>query len=198
MRSLIVAALLFASQAHATGDCISPDESELARLVNEYRTQNGLAALPVSRWLSATGQWHAWDLIANNPVTGACNLHSWSGARPDLWSAVCYTADHAQAAQMWIKPWQISAGRYVGNGFELAAVAFPAQTPISALNWWKGSPAHNDVILQRGAWASINLRGLGTGMLGTVAVLWFGDSLDTDVAMLPCATDDIFTNGFEG
>lgn len=197
MRALIAAALLFASQAHATGDCISPDEAELARLVNEYRVANGLAELPVSRWLSATGQWHAWDLIANNPVTGACNLHSWSGARPDLWSAVCYTADHAQAAGMWAKPREISANRYMGNGFELAAVAFPAQTPVSALNQWKGSPAHNAVILQTGAWAGINLRGLGAGMLGTVAVLWFGDAQDTDVAMLPCATGDIFADGFE-
>lgn len=201
MRPLIVAALLCATQAHATGDCISPDEVELARLVNEYRTQNGLAALPVSRWLSATGQWHVWDRI-NNPsaVGGSCNPHSWSNNPPlgVTWQGVCYTSDHAQAAQMWGKPRQISVNRYVGNGFELAADSGGTQTPAQALAQWQGSPAHNTVILQQGAWSGITFGGLGTGLGAGYAVLWFGDSFDTDAAMLPCATDDIFTNGFEG
>lgn len=200
--ALFVAVLLLlcvavAARAEPPGQCLSADEAQLVQLVNQYRVANGRPALPATHWLSTTGQWHAWDLINNNPVSGACNLHSWSAARPDLWQAVCYTADHAQAPQMWGKPGQISGGRYLGNGYELAAVAFPVQTPQSALLQWQGSPAHNAVILQTGVWAGVNLTGVGAGMLGSVAVLWFGDGLDPDPPLPACSAEAVFADGFE-
>ena len=182
------------------GDCLSPAEIELAQLVNAYRVQNGLTALPTSRWLSATAQWHIWDRI-NNPqaVGGICNTHSWSNNPPAgvTWSGVCYTSDHAQASGMWIKPREISVSRYVGTGYELAADS-PGQTPENALLQWQNSPAHNTVILQTGVWSGITFGGLGVGMGANYAVLWFGDRVDTDVAMLPCGSDSVFSNGFEG
>ena len=109
---------------------------------------------------------------------------------------MCYTSDHSQAAQMWAKPSQISAGRLGGNGYELAADAI-GQTPANALLQWQNSPSHNPVILNQGVWSSVTFRGIGTGMLGPYAVLWLGDAVDTDAAMLPCSTDSIFANGLE-
>lgn len=200
MRLLLLILVAFASSARATGDCLSPDEVELARILNEYRAQNGLAALPTSRWLSATAQWHIWDRI-NNPsaVGGVCNTHSWSNSPPPgvFWQGMCYTSDHAQASQMWAKPRQISASRYAGNGFELAADTGGVMTAAQALAQWQGSPAHNAVILQQGSWAGISFGGLGVGLGAGYAVLWFGDRVDTDVAMVPCATDAVFADGFE-
>lgn len=188
-------AVFWALSTHSptpAGVCLSAEEAELVRLVNEYRVANGRVALPASYWLSTTAQWHGWDLTNNNPVTAVCNLHSWSTAMPALWQAVCYTPDHAQAAQMWGKPGQISSGRYVGAGYENAVVA---NTAASALAWWQSSPAHNAVILQQGIWAGVNFTGLGTGFNGSFGLLWFGDGADPDGVMYPCA--GIFSDGFE-
>lgn len=182
-----------------TGNCLNTEEAALVQAVNAYRVQNGKAALPASYWLSTTGQWHGWDLQANAPVGGNCNLHSWSAAMPNLWQGVCYTPDHAQAAQMWGKPRQISLNTYTGNGYENAAVAGGIMTANVALTAWQNSPAHRDVILQQGVWAGVNFRGLGVGIVGNYAVLWFGDGIDPVGTMPECtgAAPAIYNNGFE-
>lgn len=182
-----------------TGNCLNTEEAALVQAVNAYRVQNGKAALPASYWLSTTGQWHGWDLQANAPVGGNCNLHSWSAAMPNLWQAVCYTPDHAQAAQMWAKPKQISLNRYTRNGYENAAVAGGLMTASIALTAWQNSPAHREVILQQGAWAGVNFTGLGVGIVGNYAVLWFGDGTDPAGTMPECtgASPAIYNNGFE-
>src|SRR5574343_1123774 len=112
MLELLLAAALAIPVPENTGLCLNANEGELARLVNEYRVANGRAALPVSKWLATTGQYHSWDLLTNNPTSATCNGHSWSALPPPgvTWQAVCYTPDHAQAQQMWMKPFQISGG----------------------------------------------------------------------------------------
>ena len=182
-----------------TGVCLNAQEAALVQLVNNYRVQNGKPALPASRWLVTTGQWHVWDRIANNAVGGACNPHSWSAAMPNLWQPVCYTSDHAQAAQMWAKPRQISLGAYSGNGFENSADSGAPMTAAQALLQWQGSPAHRDVILNQGSWAGIAFGGLGVGIQGNYAVLWFGDRADTSGTLTECAAapDTVFAGNFE-
>lgn len=196
----LIAALAFsgAARAEPPGQCVTAAEAELVQLVNAYRVQNGRPALPATRWLSSTAQWHAWDSETNgHTFVPPCGPHSWSGARPDLWTAVCYTPDHAQAAQMWNKPSQISGGRYIGTGYELIAFAGPPQTPQGALAQWQGSPAHNTVILQQGVWAGVNLTGLGVSIQGATATLWFGDGADPDSPLPACALEMVFADGFE-
>lgn len=190
MNGLILAAVLA---------CSSPEELELVRLVNEYRGQNGLPALPTSHWLASTARWKVWDRI-NNPsaVGGVCSSHSWSNSPPVgvFWSGVCYTMDHAQASQMYVKPRQISATVYSGNGFELTADAGGTQTAQQALDQWKNSPSHNTVILQQGPWSGV-LQGVGTGIGASYAVMWFGDGVNAGGPALPCQTDAVFASGFE-
>lgn len=196
----LLAAVGFSSAARAEppGECLNPQEAELVQLVNAYRVANGRTALPASRWVATTAQWHVWDSETNgHTFLPPCGPHSWSNARPDLWQAVCYTPDHAQAAQMWGKPGQISGGRYVGNGYELIAFAGPPQTAANALAQWQGSPFHNPVILQQGVWAGVNFTGLGVGLDGATAALWFGDGFDPDGVLMPCAAEAVFADGFE-
>lgn len=200
---LVVLAPLAGAQAVPvppnTGVCLNAEEAALVQLVNNYRVQNGKPALPASRWLVTTGQWHVWDRMSNNAVGGACNPHSWSAAMPALWQAVCYTDDHAQAAQMWGKPRQISLGSYNGNGFENTADAGVPMTAAQALSQWQGSPAHRDVILNQGSWSGISFGGIGVGIQGNYAVLWFGDRVDSSGTLAPCATapDAVFAGNFE-
>lgn len=195
---LSLSSMIQAQSPNNIGICLSEQENELSILVNNYRVQNGLQPVPVSYWMSTVGQWHVWDLMTNNPVGGVCNMHSWSNAMPTLWQGMCYTPDHAQASQMWNKPRQISQNVFNGNGYENAAVSGGTMNASTALWVWQNSVPHNDVILNRGVWAGITFRAMGVGIYGNYAVLWFGDTMsDPAGTMILCASDDLFSNGFE-
>jgi len=184
-----------------TGNCLNAQEAEVATLINAYRIANGLAPIAVSHSLSATGQWHAWDLTANNPVGGSCNMHSWSGTRPTQWNGVCY-GSAASAAGMWNKPREISTNLYNSNGYEIAAADFGTITPAVALTTWQNSPLHSDVILNRGVWGGQVWRSMGVGLVAGYAVVWFGTLVDPAGTMAPCQSgggpiDNVFDNGLE-
>ena len=186
----------FPVQAQEIGQCLTADEAQLAALINQYRQDNALQPVQVSKSLTSVAQWHVWDLLNNNPVGGECNLHSWSDYGT-LWNAVCYTADHAQASGMWNKPSEITGGLYWAYGYEIAVSSSGTITPTSALNAWKNSPGHNDVILNQGIWASSNpWPAMGVGMLEGYAVVWFGDSADPAGTLTECG-EAIFSDGFE-
>lgn len=167
------------------GDCLSADEATLAQLVNDYRQANNLEPIPVTVSLSMVAQWHVWDLEVNDPTGGQCNLHSWSDG--DLWTPVCYTADHANASGMWDKPREITSNAYGGNGFEIAYWSSGTATPAGTLSGWQGSPGHNDVILNNGIWDSRNpWPAMGVGMRGGYAVIWFGGIADPQGTIGEC------------
>jgi len=166
-------------------ECLSPQEAQLADLINAYRADNGLAAIPVTVSLTVVAQWHAWDLDTNAPHDGSCNLHSWSAQ--DAWSAVCYTSDHAQAQGMWDKPREITQDAYAGNGYEIAYWSSGTATPSGALAGWQSSSGHNDVILNQGIWTGRNpWPAMGIGMREGYAVVWFGDIADPQGNISTC------------
>lgn len=192
---------LATAQYANTADCLNPQEASLLALVNQYRQQNGLPAVATSFSLSSVGQWHVWDLETNDPWTGgACNLHSWSNARPAIWQPMCYTNDHAQAAQMWNKPRQITGNLYTSPGYENAAWTSGTITAAGALQMWKNSPGHNQVILNQGGWAGQTWRAMGVGVSEHFAVLWFGAQTDPLGTMATCGSTlpgEVFKDGFE-
>ena len=198
----LLAALAGAGAAGAfdPGVCLSSDEAALLEMVNQYRMDEGHAAVPWSRSLSKVAQWHVWDLTMNSPHSPAqCNLHSWSDQGMGLWTQVCYTSDHAQAQKMWDKPSEITGGTYSANGYEIAVTGFGSLTPSEALAAWQGSPGHNEVILNLGDWASRDpWPAMGVGMMGGFAVVWFGDMTDPRGTILACSEAQIFSHGFEG
>ncbi|HEY8429041.1 MAG TPA: CAP domain-containing protein, partial [Sandaracinaceae bacterium] len=146
---------------------------ELIELVNAYRADNGLPAIPASPSLCTVAAAHTRDLAENAPHTEpGCNLHSWSDR--GSWTPCCYTPDHAAAQCMWDKPRELT--EYPGNGYENAFAG--RNDPQSALMGWQSSPAHDDVILNRGIWADRPWRALGADVHGGFAVLWFGHEDD--------------------
>lgn len=158
-----------------SGAACSADALLLMNLVNEYRGEHGLDAIPASSSMCIVGDAHVLDLAINAPdAPDACNMHSWSGVGE--WSSCCYTPDHAQAECMWNKPRELTA--YPGDGFENAASGRLGLTPAEALELWKGSPGHNDVILSQGIWANAPWLALGAGVDMGYAVLWFGRETD--------------------
>ncbi len=150
------------------------DALELVDLVNAYRAENGLPAIPASPSLCTVATTHVHDLADNGPhlQPGGCNLHSWSDQ--GSWSPCCYTPDHAQAQCMWDKPSELSV--YPGYGYENAASG--VSSPAQGLAAWKSSPPHNEVILNLGIWANHPWQALGADVHQGFSVLWFGEQVD--------------------
>lgn len=154
--------------------------AELPKLINDYRNQNGLPGIKISNKLSAVALAHIRDLSTYHPeqTCGANgNLHSWSdngnwqgvyGA--GNWKGCCYPSDHSNSVCMWDKPKEIA--NYQSNGYEIAHSG--SSTAQGALNSWKNSPLHNDVILNKGIWTNYQWKAIGALCGGGYACAWFG------------------------
>lgn len=159
----------------ATVTGCSTEALQLITLLNDYRLENTLPAIPASPSLCLVGDLHVGDLVDNSPDAPAnCNMHSWSDQ--GAWSACCYTADHAQAQCMWGKPMELTT--YPSNGYENSAKSGGTMTPSQALTQWKNSSGHNAVMLNEGIWANSTWRAVGAGFKNGYAVLWFGTAID--------------------
>jgi len=155
---------------------LTGEELKLYNLLITYRTEHGLKQIQLSKSLTLVAQTHVRDLEMNNPAGGNCNMHSWS--EKGKWGACCYTPDHAQAKCMWDKPRQLTS--YTGNGFEIATGGVGPINAEMAMDSWKGSPAHNDVVLNNGQWEEMHWNAIGVGIFGEYAVVWFGSEIDKD------------------
>jgi uncharacterized protein YkwD len=182
----------FTTTATSPSVCLTPEEVELVRLVNEYRNQNGLPDVPASVSLTEVAHWHVIDLHENEPDSGtdsrglACNMHSWSDQHPELWTPVCYTNDHEYAEGMWDKPYEITDGVYSWTGYENAYGTGGQATAEGALSAWKSSAGHNAVILELNIWSGSDWPAVGVGIYEHHAVLWFGDGTDPQGTVEPC------------
>jgi len=179
------------SLTEVTGSIIEEDDLKrakaLVRVINQFRREQGLDEIPYSPRLTSVARWHVYDLEVNKPSGGSCNLHSWSdkGERSDFlakngvsWNSCCYTSDHARNSCMWNKPREISDGAYKGNGYEIAARNGRGITNYRALEQWKASPLHLDMILNRGKWAKSKWKAIGAAISSHYAVVWFGKETD--------------------
>lgn len=168
------------------GPSFSAESVQLCQLVNAYRQQKGLPAVPLSVALMTVAADHVGDMVAHpEAATGTCNLHSWSTGS-SVWQGCCFTADFAAAQCMWDKPKQITASwgpnAYTAYGYEDAAAG--TSDPATALSLWKSDPPHDDVILNNGIWAQkAPWPAMGCGMAGGYASLWFGDAADTQTVV---------------
>ncbi|HNX44151.1 MAG TPA: CAP domain-containing protein [Bacteroidales bacterium] len=165
--------------------CLSDAEQWLARLINEYRKENHLKPVAISRSLSFVAHTHACDLAENYKHSDECNMHSWSDS--GNWSACCYTHDHKQARCMWDKPRELTG--YPANGYEISfyttrKYSSPQALAADILKGWKESKSHNEVILNKGIWKSVAWKAMGIGINENFATVWFGEIADPEG--VPC------------
>ncbi len=159
---------------------LSYKEAELALRINEYRRQIGKSEFKISKSLTTVARTHVIDSNTYRPedqydergIKG--NLHSWS--KNGSWSGGAYTGDHAHGALMWDKPRELSS--YRGDGYEIAMWCSGEVTPIMALDGWKGSSGHNNVIIGKGHWDTLTC--MGVGIDGSYAHVWFGEEEDPE------------------
>ena len=157
---------------------LSEKEAKLYYDINAYRESLGLPKLSLSKSLTTVARTHVADSNAHTPenqvdVRGIQgNLHSWSSY--GSWTPVVYTSDHQYAANMWSKPSELTS--YPGSGFEISSRYSLSMTPDVALDSWKGSQGHNDVMTTQGMWS--DLKTMGVGIDGKYAHIWFGQDAD--------------------
>lgn len=167
--------------------CISDTEAHLAALVNEYRGSRHLPPIPVSVSLTKVARFHVNDLVENFTPGQKCNLHSWSS--DPRWSSCCYTPDHKKAACMWDKPRELTS--YKGDGYEIAFTStyrYSSKEEFikDALEGWKSSKGHNELLINGGKWKTSNWKAMGIAIKGDYAVIWFGELPDEEGEPLLC------------
>ncbi len=171
---LFLLSLLLSSNATTISDCLSTEEKELYELIMAYRKEKGLPRVELSSSLTKVAKLHVRDLQNNNPLSGKCNLHSWS--RTANWKKCCYTDDHRNAECMWNKPKELT--EYQGDGYEIAHWNSAGVSPNSAFEGWKKSRGHNEVMINKGIWKQVKWGAIGIGMYEQYAVVWFGKEKD--------------------
>ncbi|MBK8811525.1 MAG: hypothetical protein IPN69_12435 [Acidobacteria bacterium] len=151
------------SEPRCAGDELSPEERELIRLINDYRAQNQLAAIPASDALTHVANRHLIDIAENLGVL----THSWSDCAYDV-------KDESTWPCIFKSPVRLKTN-YKGDGFEnLYRSENSPATPLAALEAWKKSPHHNGLILNLGVWRSSRFDALGVSIRGGWASIWFG------------------------
>lgn len=151
-------------------DGLESEEVKLYNLVNEYRAQNGLPPIAVSKALTTVANRHVVDLGENiGQVT-----HAWSDAAYD-------SNNSSTWPNMWRAPERLNTG-YSGYGYEVVTGYSGFNSPImsaeEALTSWKNSPPHNSVILNQGIWSDRPWGAIGVGLYEGYGALWFGEEVD--------------------
>lgn len=157
---------------------LSEDEANLYYLINEYRESLGLSKLSFSKSLTSVARAHVKDSHDYTPrlkldergIQG--NLHSWSNN--GNWRGGAYTPDHEHAEIMWDKPGELTD--YTGAGYEISVYHSIGIDPKLALDLWKSSSGHNDVIIGDNDWSFITT--MGVAMDKNYSHVWFGGDED--------------------
>lgn len=167
---------------------------DLSNLINDYRKDNGLSEIPLSSSLLVVALKHVIDLNTyhydktcggNSNDIKDWDIHAWSknGAwsgknGEGTWKGCCFdpAGGSINNSCMWDKPKEITG--YPDNGFEIAHWESGVATAKSALNSWKGSKGHNDVILNKDVWAGYTWKAIGAAYSGNYACAWFGATAD--------------------
>ncbi len=147
----------------------------LADLINDYRREIGLPAARMSARLTAVAAVHAKDLCYRRPHDIYGSLHSWSPSK--YWQGGGYDYGNKDTwPLMWNKPKEITG--YPGFGFEISAAG--VRDAAHALQVWRESESHHNVIANRHVWNDPRWQwhALGAVFYKGYACAWFGDKED--------------------
>ncbi len=183
---LVIYGLQAYPQAGLKGEfCISEAELKLFNLINNYRKEQKLPAVSMSKNLCYVAKLHVNDLHTNRPDVGNCNLHSWSDQ--GTWTECCYGRDPSNSTCMTSKPAELTS--YEGKGFEIAFWESLDAIPEVVLETWLSSAASRDLIINSGTWKNSTWKALGIGIYKGYAVAWFGEAEDPDKTVKICDND---------
>jgi len=153
------------------------EQQRMIDLVNQYRISKGKSAVNTSYWLTATAMLHTIDRRDNGypDAYGCSSGHSWSGKSSLFTGPCCYSGANWQC--MGLKPGEISKNRYSGIGYENWVQAGSVEAALEA---WKASVAHNEVMLNLNGWSGSTWKSMGAGVCGGFYGIWFSETADPD------------------
>ncbi len=153
------------SEKKCLGDEVNQQETELFRIVNEYRKQNNLPPVALSDSLSIVANRHLLDIILNIKSL----THGWSNCPYDIKNAATWNCVFESPKRLKVD--------YPGIGFEnLYRNNGGNAAPASALAAWKKSALHNSLILNLNIFKDTKYDAFGVALNGQYAALWFGSS----------------------
>lgn len=162
--------------------CIDAREMNLYHMINDYRKQNNLPPIPLSKSLSYVADLHAKDLFAHHPDQGACNFHSWSNK--GFWAPFCYPRDENKKNSVWDKPRELT--KYPSRGYEIVYWENNPLVTDTVMMVWKTEEYFNSFLLNTGKWQGKPWNAIGIAVYENYACAWFGEVPDPEGAATVC------------
>lgn len=189
-RFLIAAVMLTmfypaAAQKIPQNFCLSDEEAQLFRMINDFRISKGLEPLVLSKSLSYVAQLHVKDLQMNHPYGPDCNHHSWSDR--GNWTPFCYPKDQTRKKSVWDKPKELT--RYPSVAYEVVYWENSAAFTDQIMENWKSTPQSANLILSEGKWSRNHWKVVGISIFKGFASAWFGESSDPEGETKICHSD---------
>jgi hypothetical protein len=156
--------------------CISESEWKLYRMINEYRRQYDLPAIPLSKSLCFVAATHAKDLALHHSEDSPCNFHSWSDK--GAWKPFCYPADENKKNSVWDKPRELS--KYNNKGYEIVYWENSDAVIDSIINFWRSMEYFNSFLMNTGKWQGKTWNAIGISIYENYALAWFGEVPDPE------------------
>jgi len=162
--------------------CIDAREMNLYHMINDYRKQNNLPPIPLSKSLSYVADLHAKDLFAHHPDQGACNFHSWSNK--GFWVPFCYPKDENKKNSVWDKPRELT--KYPSRGYEIIYWENNPLVADTVMMVWKTEEYFNSFLLSTGKWQGKPWNAIGIAVYENYACAWFGEVPDPEGVATVC------------
>ena len=157
------------AQKICSGDEPVKAETELFRLINEYRKQNNLPEVPESKTMYLVANRHLMDINLNLKQL----THSWSDCAFDY--------NNSQTWKCIFEAPKKFDPAFSGIGYENVYYNSKGKiTPAEALEGWKKSPLHNAALLNQDSFKDTPWIAGGVAIEGQYAAVWFvSDSENT-------------------
>lgn len=154
----------------------SPEARQIIAGIREYRAENGLPRIPLSRSLTEVAKAHVRDLAEHEPrAREGCNVHSWSGEGAG--SACCVSGGPESAQCMLAKARELT--EYPGPAFELPYYTNDDEASVEeALATWKHAPTYDEMLLNEKQWSMDPWRAMGVAAGDGYAAVWLGRRTD--------------------
>lgn len=170
--------------------CISQKEYDLYQVINKYRSDLSLDAIPLSNSLSYVAKKHAADLVANYPLEDGCNMHSWSDKGD--WKPFCFPADQSRKNDVKDKAMELT--NYTGKAWELTYWDNIDITAEEVLSFWNSIPATAAMLSNTDKWSDVVWNSIGIGMNEGYVLVWLGKKEDVEPHTIICETGEKILN----
>ncbi len=185
---LLTALTIFNLQAQSTSNdslCLTKNELRLSQLINQFRVQNKLPEIPLSKSLCFVAKTHVYDLQTNHPDTSICNTASWSNK--GNWTPCCYNKYVVNNDWMWDKPKELTSYKY--RGYEISYFEEGIVNEDSLFYLWKGTREVLEMLLNKGFHADKKWLAMGVGISDNYASVWLGQRTDIQGKPSICKSD---------